>query len=333
MYAMKISRRRFLCHSGAGLAALGLARPYPVAAQSAPGALRILCSGPGGSIPDIIARRYAEHMGTRQAGSAVVDNRAGAAGQIAVSALKQASPDGATVLLAQGAIATVYPYLYAKLAYDPAVDLKPVSLAAETTLGLAVGPGVPAEVRDLRGFLDWARRNPKSSNFGSPGVGTLPHLLGVVLFREAQVEAQHVVYAGGPPAMVDLLGGRIAALVLPEGLLRQHQVAGKLRVLATSGSTRSVYMPEVPSFVEQGFPTLVMLEWFAFFMPGATPPATVERVSQSIREAAVNPQLGAGLGETGMLAKAGTPLALAERIAVEQRYWQGVMRSTGIRAE
>ena len=330
------SRRDFLRRSTAltaftALAGLGAHRLG--AAQTLPGSLRILCSGPAGSIPDIVARRYAEQLSARYAGGAVVDNRVGAAGQIAVAALKQAPADGATVLLAQGAIATVYPYLYAKLAYDPAVDLKPVSTAAEATLGLAVGPAVPDSVVTLRDFVAWTRSNPKLANFGSPGIGTLPHLLGAVFFREAQVEAQHVAYPGGPPAMVDLMGGRLAALILPEGLLRQHHATGKLRVLATSGATRSAYMPDVASFAEQGFPGVVMREWFAFFMPGATPAQMVDSSSMSIRQAAANAPLVAALGETGMVAGASTPAAMAERMAVEQRYWQSAIRGTGIRVE
>ena len=149
MYHPNTSRRAFLCHSTALTALLALGGHRLATAQPIAGSLRILCSGPAGSIPDIVARRYAEQLAGRFSGGAVVDNRVGAAGQIAVGALKQASPDGTTILLAQGAIATVYPYLYARLAYEPAVDLKPVSMAAETALALAVGPGVPNSVVNL----------------------------------------------------------------------------------------------------------------------------------------------------------------------------------------
>ena len=188
----------------------------------------------------------------------MVDNRPGAAGQISVGALKVAVADGSTLLLAQGAIATVYPHLYAKLAYDPAVDLQPVSLASEMLLGLAVGPAVPREVTTLAEFIAWIRKHPDRANIGSPGIGTLPHLLEAMLFRKEGIAWQHVAYSGGPPAVTDLLGGQIAALALPEGLLRQHHATGRVRVLATSGSARSAYLPEVPSFAEQGHPDLVV---------------------------------------------------------------------------
>ena len=326
-------RRRMLqagAMTMAGLAALPFAR-HALAAPG--GALRILCSGPAGSIPDLVARAVAEQLATPPGQRALVDNRPGAAGQISVGALKAASADGSTLLLAQGAIATVYPFLYAKLAYDPAVDLQPVSLASEMSLALAVGPAVPADVTTLAGFIDWARRHPAAANVGSPGTGTLPHLLEAMLFHEAGVAWQHIGYSGGPPAVTDLLGGQIAALVLPEGLLRQHHATRRVRVLATSGPTRSAYLPDVPSFVEQGHANLVVREWFAFFAPGATPKDTVASLSATLQEALARPEVLAAYAQAGMTAASSSPAALSARIAAEQRYWKPVLRTLGISAE
>jgi tripartite-type tricarboxylate transporter receptor subunit TctC len=295
--------------------------------------LRILCSGPAGSIPDIVARRVAEQLTRQYPQGAIVDNRPGAAGQIAVNALKAAVPDGSTVLLAQGAVATVYPYLYTKLAYDPIADLQPISMAGEMTLALALGPAVPNSVTNLEEFIVWMRANPKLANVASPGTGTLPHLLEVMLFREANVPWQHVVYAGGPPAMIDLLGGQVAALVLPEGLFRQHKATGKLRVLATSGAERSTYFPDVPTFVEQRYRNLIVREWFAFFMPARVPTNTITAVSQTLQVALVRPDLSAAFADSGMVAVSSTPAVLAARIAQEQRYWQPILLATGVKAE
>ena len=328
------ARRAFLRRGSAALATLtGLGAGCHAAAQTAVDQLHMLCSGPAGSIPDIVARRVAEQMTGKYAQRLTVENRPGAAGQIAVNALKAAPPDGSTVLLAQGAIATVYPYLYAKLAYDPVLDLQPVSLAGEMTLALAVGPAVPEAVRNVRELVDWMRINPKLANVGSPGTGTLPHLLEAMLFRAADAPWQHIVYAGGPPAMVDLLGGQIAALVLPEGLFRQHKATGRLRVVATSGATRSSYFPDVASLVEQGFRDLVVREWFAFFMAARVSPATLETTSQALRAALARPELIAAFADTGMVAASSTPAALSARIAAEQRYWEPIVRASGIRAE
>jgi tripartite-type tricarboxylate transporter receptor subunit TctC len=325
------ARRQFLA-SAALLCALPTARAQTSGPN--PGtALRILCTAPGGTVPDIVARRYAEPLLAGYPGGVIVDNRGGAGGRIAVAALKQAAPDGATLLLAQAAVATVYPYLYQTLAYDPVLDLKPVSVAAEAVLGLAVGPAVPDSVTDLAKLVDWVRQNPSKATHGSPGVGTLPHLMIALLAREAKLDWQHVPYAGGPPALVDLMAGRLAALALPEGLLRPFLAAGKLRVLATSGPARSSFLPQVASVAEQGFPRLVMREWFAFFAPPGTPSAVVDSLSSSLQRAAQQPGLRSALSDAGMLAVASTAAELRERIAAEQPYWRGVISATGVRAE
>jgi tripartite-type tricarboxylate transporter receptor subunit TctC len=328
------SRRELLKKGGSALAGLlAWSAGLSARAQAPAEHLNVLCTGPAGSVPDIVARLVAEQLSGPSGQRAVVDNRPGAAGQIAINALKSARADGNTLLLAQGAIATVYPYLYAKLAYDPAVDLRPVSLAGEMTLGLAVGPAVPATVTNVPELVDWMRSNPGLANVGSPGTGTLPHLLEAMLFRAAGVEWQHVVYPGGPPALVALIGGQIAVLVLPEGLLRQHRAAGRLRVLATSGAQRSSYLPDVASLVEQGYRDLVVREWFAFFMSGRVAPAAVESASRALGVALAQPVLAAAFEESGMVAAASTPAALAARIAAEQRYWEPVIRSANIRVE
>ncbi len=326
--------RRTLLRAGAALAyATVLGAPTRAAHAADTPALRILTTAPGGTIPDIVARRYAEQLAQARPGGIVVDNRAGAAGRIAVAALKQAAPDGSTLLLAQGAVASVYPFLYSKLTYDPQADLQPVSMAAEAVLGLAVGPLVPASVTDLRGLVDWVRTNRAQASYGSPGVGTLPHLMIALLAAEQGLDWTHVAYPGGPPALIDLMGRRLAALALPEGLLRPLRDAGKLRVLAVSGTQRSAFLTGVPNVAEQGFPSLAMREWFGFFTPGGTAPALIEAASRAIREAARQPSLQAALADAGMVAVASTSDAMRQRIADELPHWQRVLATTGVRAE
>jgi tripartite-type tricarboxylate transporter receptor subunit TctC len=326
-------RRGFLRAGIGGLAALAALSVGRRADATRSDPIHVLCSGPAGSIPDLIARAVADQLFVTTGQRALVDNRPGAAGQISVAALKGAAADGSTLLLAQGAIATVYPFLYAKLAYDPAVDLQPVSLASEMLLGLAIGPAVPAQVTTLASFIAWIRKHPERANIGSPGTGTLPHLLEAMLFRKAGVAWQHVAYSGGPPAVTDLLGGQIAALALPEGLLRQHHAAGRVRVIATSGPGRSAYLPEVPSFVEQGYTDLVIKEWFAFFASGRVPKTAVEAMSVVLREAIARPEVSAVFAQVGMTAIPSLPSTLAERIISEQQRWQPVLRANDIRAD
>lgn len=328
------TRRSFIRNSSVSMAAMLTAgASNTLFAQVPVEQLRILVGFPPGSFPDTMSRIIAEHLASGYPRRALVDNRPGAAGLIAVNALKAGPADGSTVLLAQGSLASAYPYLYNKLAYDPAVDLKPVSLAAETKLGLAVGPAVPANVGNVRQLIEWMQANPKLANVASPGVGTPPHLLEAMLFRKAGVEWQHIGYAGGPPAMAALLGGQVCALILPEGLLRSHQSAGRLRVLATSGAQRSSFLPEVPTFVEQGYPELILVDWFAFFMSGNVSSEVIDATSQKLQAALGRPELVAAFAESGTVAASSTPAALATRIAVDQRYWAPVIRANNIRIE
>lgn len=154
-----------------------------------------------------------------------------------------------------------------------------------------------------------------------------------MLFHEAGGTWQHIAYSGGPPAVNDLLGGQIAALVLPEGLLRQHHAARSIRVLATSGPTRSAYLPEVPTFVEQGHPSLVVKEWFAFFAPGGTPKDHIASLSAALQESIARPAVAAAFAQAGMTPTSSSPSSLVARIAVEQRYWQPVLRAHDIHAD
>lgn len=319
-------RRRLLrtALAMAGATALSCRASAPARAD----ALRILCSGPAGSIPDLIARSVGQELPDVLQRRVWVDNRPGAAGQLSVMALKAAPADASTLLLAQGAIATVYPSLYARLPYDAAVDLVPVSLASEMLVALAVGPAVPPSVTTLADFIVWARRQPDPINVGSPGVGTVPHLLQAMLFRDAGVAWQHIAYSGGPPAVTALLGGQIAALALPEGLLRQHHVARTARVLATSGPARSGLLPAVPTFAEQGHARLVIVEWFAFF--GRTADAAM---SAALAEAIGRPGVAAAFAAAGMTPVSSSPAALAARIAHERRQWQPVLAANDIHAD
>ena len=327
MIPVDISRRDLLSRSAGLLAsASGL-----VQAQTA--RLRILCIAPPGGTPDLVARTYADAMARHHPAGVFVDNRPGAGGQIAIGAFKQSAPDGATMLLAHAGALTLNPHLYAKLNYDPDIDLTPVSLAAETAFALALGAAVPAEVRSFDGFVAWARANPLACNYGSPGVGTLPHLLGAMLFQRIQVVAQHVSYPGGPVAIGDALGARLAVLVLPVGLLRPYLATGKLRILATTGATRDAFMPDVPTFAEHGHDLLTVRDWFGFFMPGATSPAVVEGMSRAVRAAAESAPVSTALQDMALSVTMATPAAMVQRIAVERRQWRETIRAIGLRLE
>lgn len=324
------SRRRDALR-GLGMSAVSLAWPTRAPAQD--GVARIFVGSPAGSVPDLVARRVAERLPSWEGRPLVIENRAGAAGQLAIAALRTAPADGTAMLLAPGAIATMYPAIYPKLPFDPDQDLAPVSVAAELSLAFAVGPSVPGSVRSVKDFVAWSKSSGEPVNFGSPGVGTPPHVLGMLFAARTGVTLTHVPYQGGPPAITDLLGGRLAAVFLPEGLLRQHASAGGLRLLAGSGAQRSRFLPDLATFAEQGLPDVVLVEWFAFFMPGGTTPVIRERSAQTLRHALANEALAATFSGMSMVAAASSPAQMAERIATQRAHWAPVIRAAGIRLE
>ena len=324
------SRRDVLC-AGTVIAVL-LTRGIDdrARAQSAMETLHVLCGSAAGSTPDIVARHVAEQLAGRYAKNAIVENRPGAGGRIAVNALKSAPADGTTLLLAGVSVVSLNPLLYEKLEYDPDADVRPVSLAAEMPLALAVGPAVPRSIGSVRELVEWMRSNPALANIGSPGTGSLPHLLQAMLFRQSDVQWTHIPFAGGPPALTALLGGQIAAVILPEAILGPHRATGKVRVLATSGPQRSLHMPEVPTFVEQGYRELVVVERFALFMSGRVSSQMIEAASQAVRQAIAQPELVRAFAALGMAAVSSTPAELAASIAAEKQSWERAVRASGI---
>ena len=300
-------------------------------AQLAGRALRIFVAAPPGGTPDVVARNFGARMGG--AAGLAVENRPGAAGLLAVSAMMQAPADGSATLLGHSGLATMYPFLYPRLPYDAVADLVPVAPAAETAFGLAVGPAVPAEVQTLADYVRWARADVTRATYGTPGIGTLPHILGALLAREGGFEARHIAYGGGPPAINDLVGGRLSSVVLPDGLLRQLHQAGRLRILATSGPARQPTLPGVPTLIEEGFKALVVREWWGFFVPRGTPWATIDALAAVVHSAAVAPELMTALDTLGLRALSGTGAQMAERVRRERAYWRDVLPTLGIRME
>jgi tripartite-type tricarboxylate transporter receptor subunit TctC len=328
---MTINRRLALQTAGASalLAAVG----RHAFAQAQIDTARIITGFAAGGTSDTICRRVAQKLQGDYAKAAVVENRTGAGGHIAVQTVKAAAPDGSTILQTPTSILTIYPHIYKKLPYEPMVDLTPVSLGCVFDFGFAVGPAVPASVRSVPDFLAWVKANPAGGNFGSPAAGSTPHFLGALVGKSAGLDLKHAAYRGTQPAMLDLLGGNISAVSGPIGDITQHLASGKVRILATSGAKRSRFAPDVPTFTEQGLKDMVHSEWFAFFLPAGASAATVNRLNAALRTALAQKDVIEGLNGFGLEAMTSSPAELATLVQRDRAKWAPIVKQVGFTAE
>ncbi len=323
-----LNRRLFI--SAGGAAAFGW--PFPSFAEPLATA-KVLCGFPAGGTTDAVSRRVSEKL---QAGGyakvSLVDNKPGAGGRLAVEELKRSAADGSVLLLTPAAMVTLYPHLYTKLAYR-IEDVTPVCTACRLSFGLGVGPAVPESVKDLKGFLAWAKTNAANANYGSPGAGSPPHLVGALLAKESGLDLRHVPYRGSAPGIQDLLGGQVAAMTSPIGDYLPYLKTGKLRLLATSGATRSRFAPDVPTYAEQGFQKLTMSEWYGFFLPGKAAPDVVQRAAAAVRAAVASPDVIESFAQLGLEAGANTPDELAKAVKEENAAWGPIVKAVGFTPE
>lgn len=329
---MTMQRRQFLYTSAAGLATFAVYDP--LRAQSLPDNARILAGFAAGGTVDVAARRIADKLRDVIAKSVVVENRTGAGGQVALAALKAASPDGLTLAVSPMSMLGIYPHTYKKLPYEPMVDFAPVSMAVRFDFGFGVGPLVPASVKSLADFIAWAKANPNAASFGSPAPGSVPHFVGELLGRAAGLpDFKHIGYRGSQPAIVDMMGGQLASVSAPIGEFLPHLASGKVRLLATSGPTRNKFAPSVPTYSDQGFKDLAIEEWFGIFAPAKTPTETVNRAAAAVRNALASKDVIDGLAQMGLEAQATTPAELAALLKRDTERWGPIVKTIGFTAD
>ena len=326
------NRREFVKALG-GAAALGALYPLGALAQAVQQA-KIYYGFPAGSAGDSVARRVAEKLGDTPYSkiNAVVENKPGAGGRIALDTLKTSPADGSVLCLAQASALSTYPHIYTKLSYGLA-DFAPISIGAVMTHGLAVGPMVPASVKTLKDYVAWAKANPGQASYGSPGAGSTPHFLGALLGLNSGTDLRHVPYRGSLPAINDVVGGQIASSMTPVGDCLPFAKAGKLRVLASSGTQRPAYLPDVPTFTEQGFPEIVADEWFGFFAPAKTPANVIAAASSAIQAALKDKTVAEGLLSVGLVAHGSSPEDMKKSLQSEYERWGPLVKKIGFTAE
>lgn len=322
-----LSRRHLLAALG-GLAAapLASAQTYP----SKP--IRVLIGVPAGGTQDVLTRAIADAVRTTL-GPIIIDNRGGAAGRIAVEVVKNAEPDGHTLLLGTAGMMTMFPNAYKNLSYDAINDFAPIVNAASFELAMVVHKDVPANT--LAEFIAWAKtqgNNGSRVSFASYGAGTPSHFLGEMLNRAAGLQMVHVPYRGSTPARQDVMGGTVPLYFDTVGGAITMLPTGRVKVLATSGARRSPPMPAVPTFTELGFKEVVASAWFSFYAPARTPKPVLDKLRSEFARAVNSREVRQQLLVNGMYPVGDGPEALLKTMREDTARWGRIMKAVNFQA-
>jgi len=326
---LRRSRRRFLHAALTSAAAVIAAR----AAGQTAAPLRIVVPFPAGGGTDVLARIFADRLRAQFPNGVIVDNKVGASGRLGVEAVKNAAPDGLTLLFVPDFLLTVYPHSFRKLAYDPLRDFTPVAMVARSALVLSAGPALPDSVRSVADFVSWAKANPKTAFYATTSAGGTPHFIGVMLARDSGAPLSPVHYKGGAPAIQDLLGGQIPVSVNPVGEILPYARSGRIRVLATTGRQRSKFLPDSPTLAESGFPHIVVEPWLGWMAPARTPVAAVDRLAQSLGDAAKMPEVIEAAEKIGNEVEFVPAGRFGKILAQDIEQWRPVVQASGFTAE
>ncbi len=281
----------------------------------------------GGSV-DLTARALAEALKDSLSRTVIVENRPGAAGRLVLEAVKQAKPDGDTLMLVPHGPMTLFPWIHRNLRYDPSKDFTPLGRVCVVDYALTIGPATPAKT--IGEYLQWARDPKNKASFGSPGAGTIPHFIGQGFTQRTQTDIVHVPYKGSALTMVDLMGGNVSLGVSPLADAIEHHRNGKVRILATTGSQRSTSLKDVPTLKEVGI-DLVVDGWYGVYAPAGLPEAQLQALSKAL-ELAVMKQEEFFL-KNAMRAAPLRPEALAQLQRTEMAQWEPWVKASGFKAE
>lgn len=314
------------------LYAISFALLPPVAHAQSPikGPIKILI-GYTDEASYVVARLLGDSISEAAGQPVVVERKPGASGRIAAEALKHATPDGTTLMFTPVGVAVLAPLVFAKPGFDTSKDFAPIAQVATFRYAWAVAPMHPA--RNVADYVAWAKANPAQSTFGTGGSGTIPHFFGVMIGRETDIEMLHVSYRGSSPMIGDLMGGQIASGVDALANMVELHRAGRIRILAVSGAERAPGAPDLPTFREQGLPSVAAEGWVGMFAPAGTPPATISLLQGAIIKALRAPAMRERLVAMGGEATGTTPEELAAIIAADTARWRPVIKASGFTAD
>ena len=293
--------------------------------------IKILVGFPPGGSADVIARVLAQQLSVKLDGqSVIVDNKPGASGRIAIEALKNSAPDGTTLFVTPSGPMVIFPHVFKKLGFDAVKDFTPVSQLAGFQFAITSGP--KSNVKNVAEMLAKAKSDPSSASFATPGTGTVPQFLGVMLSDTAKVDLQHVPFQGGAPALNALLGGHVGYGIDVVSEILEASKAGKVRVIAVTGAKRSAQLLDVPTLREQGI-AMDASAWFAIYGPANMPPATLARINKAVVEAINDPAVKIKLSSMGFDVIGSTPEQLAAVQKSDLNKWEKPIKATGFQAD
>jgi tripartite-type tricarboxylate transporter receptor subunit TctC len=303
---------------------LALAQGYPTKP------VRLVVTYPPGGGADLMARLIAPKMGEALGQPVVVENKAGASGQIGAAEVARAAPDGYTIMLDASSFA-VNPSLYAKLPYDPANAFQPLAVLALYPNMLVVTPSYPP--RDVRELVALAKAKPGSVAFASSGNGSAQHLAGELFKQRAGVHMTHIPYKGGGPALNDVMGGQVPVFFANVASGLAHVKGGKLRALAVTGAKRASSLPDLPTMAEAGIPGYEVYEWNAVFAPAGTPAPVVEKLAAAIAKAMQSPEVKERVATLGGEIAGLGPQEATKFIREQTELWGKVVKAGNIRVD
>jgi tripartite-type tricarboxylate transporter receptor subunit TctC len=300
----------------------------PAAASNYPAKpVRLVVPFPAGASSDVVGRMIAQKLGEFLGQQVIVDNRPGAGGNLGIGQAAKSAPDGYTMVIATASIA-VSASLYANPGYDAVKDLAPVARLASIPNVLLVHPSVPAKT--LKQFVELARAHPGKLNFGSGGTGTTNHLANELLKHLEKINIVHVPYKGVTQAMIAMSSGEVDEVVMPVTTATPQIKAGRVRALAVLTEQRIPTLPDVPTGIEAGVKDFVMPLWYGMFIPVATPPAIVERLSKDLIRVLQAPDIKEKLNALGVNPWPGTSAQLAELLKGDIQRYGTVIKSAGL---
>ncbi len=286
---------------------------------------------PAGGGSDVVARTVADAMGKTLGESILINNKPGAATNIAAGYVANSRDFGHILFTADFATLAANPWLFAKLPYNPEKDFVPVGMLARFPLLLVVAPNVP--VKNYKEFVAWAKAQPNGVSFASAGIGSPHHLAGELLRERTGLKMQHVAYRGAAPAVQDLLGGQVPFGMIDTASVQQYLAQGKLRAIGVASPERLKTLPDVPTLAEQGLKGFVAYAWQGLVVPAGTPPETVAKFSKALEAALDSTEVKARFQTLSLEALPGTPKEMADYTRAERARWGTVIKNAGVKLD